>query len=266
LTTKPNYYQWVWLLLTLQALLTFLPCMAWKHLEGGKLGKLLNNPDPVLVGKFLGSHRRWYSSQAISFLFCQLACPIISLVQVYLMDQFLGGGVVTSTIDTWPPPVMFPKLVKCNMAYIGVGASVVNYSGICTLNYNLLHEKIYMMIIPCYLLLALISTTHSLLHLFILLIPKLRLQLLKLKAVDLLSNHLLGMKVSFCSYGDFILFMLLSSNMGAEDFSKMLTVWVDKVSDLKVEVKETTDQVSLELYNNVAVCEHQLVYCEVKSK
>ena len=37
LTTKPNYYQWVWLLLSMQALLTFLPCMAWKHLEGGKL-------------------------------------------------------------------------------------------------------------------------------------------------------------------------------------------------------------------------------------
>jgi len=251
LITKPNYYQWVWLVLALQALLTFLPCMAWKHLEGGKLARLLKNPDPLLVGKFLSSqHRRWYSSQAMYFLFCQLACPIVSMVQVYFMDQFLGGSVVTN-MDTLHPPVVFPKLIKCNMPYVGFGGSVENYSGICTLNYNLLHEKIYMLIIPCYLLLALFSTTHSLLHLLFLLIPRLRLQLLKLKAVDLLSNKLLGMKVRFCSYGDFILFMLLSSNMGTEDFSKMMTVWVDKVSVLEEQAKESNHEFSVKASTTV---------------
>ena len=223
--TKPNYYQWVWILLTLQGFLTVLPCLAWKHLEGGKVARLLKNPDAVLIGKFLSSHQDWFSSHAISFLLCQMACLVVSVTQLYLMDQFLGGGVVAS-LDNWPPAV-FPKVIKCNMPYFGPSGSIQDYSGICSLSYSLLHEKIFMVLIPLYLLLAAFSTIHSLLHLLLILIPIVRLQLLKLKARNLLSNHLLGMKIGFCSYGDFILFMLLSKNMGPDKFSEMLTVWVD---------------------------------------
>eukprot|EP00092_Neocalanus_flemingeri_P002267 GFUD01002418.1.p1 GENE.GFUD01002418.1~~GFUD01002418.1.p1 ORF type:complete len:398 (+),score=126.88 GFUD01002418.1:62-1255(+) len=224
-----SYYQWVWLMLSLQSLLTFLPYWTWQYLEGGKLAKLLQNSNPVLIGRFLSSQQGWYASQATYHLFCQLSCLIVSMAQVYLMDRFMGGQVVLS-ITSWPPPV-FPLVTKCTMAYIGPSGSVVSYSGLCTLNYNLLHEKIYMMVIPCYLLLTLLSTIHCSLHLLILLIPNLRLQLLKVKAANLLSNNLLAMKVGFCSYGDFVLFMLLSANLGSEQFSEMMQVLVDNLGN-----------------------------------
>ena len=227
-TVHHSYYQWVWLLLAIQSLLTYLPCCTWEYLEGGKLARLLTNTDPVLIGKFLSRQPGWYSNQAASFLLCQLSCLFVSMVQVFLMDQFLGGKVVFS-ITSWPPPV-FPMVTKCSMSYMGPSASVTNYSGMCTLSYNLLYEKIYMVLIPCYLLLTLVSTIHCLLQLLILLIPNLRLQLLKVKATDLL-NDLLAMKIRFCSYGDFVLFMLLSANLGSPQFSQMIQVLVDNLSN-----------------------------------
>ena len=39
--TYHNYYQWVFLLLTLQACVCYLPLHLWKGMEGGRVGKLL---------------------------------------------------------------------------------------------------------------------------------------------------------------------------------------------------------------------------------
>ena len=40
-TVYHNYYQWVCLLLAVQAGVCYLPYAAWKSIEGGRVGKLL---------------------------------------------------------------------------------------------------------------------------------------------------------------------------------------------------------------------------------
>merc|ERR1712179_453476 len=62
------------------------------------------------------------------------------------------GDVVTS-ITNWPPPV-FPRVVKCNMPYIGPGGSIREHNSICTLAYSALHEKIYIVVISLLMLIS----------------------------------------------------------------------------------------------------------------
>jgi len=238
--TKPAYYQWVWLILALHSFLTYMPYLAWKHLEGGKLARLVMKTgekiqNPVSVGKFLSSHRDWYSSQATCFLICQIFCLLTSISQVFLIDMFLGGDVVNS-ITNWPPPV-FPRVVKCNMPYIGPGGSIREHNSICTLAYSALHEKIYIVVISLFLLLVMLSTIETVLQIFLLVFPASRIALIKLKAGNLFPNRYSGKQIGFCSYGDFILLMLICKNIGPQEFSELMNNYVEN----KRETEAVTD-------------------------
>jgi len=228
--TKPAYYQWVWLLLSLHSFLTYLPYLAWKYLEGGKLARLViktgeENQSPVSIGKFLSSQRNWYSGQATCFLICEILCLPISISQVFLIDMFLGGDVVNS-ITNWPPPV-FPMVVKCNMPYIGPGGSIREHNSICTLAYSALHEKIYIVVISLFLMLIMLSTIYTVLHIFLLVAPAARIALIKVKVGNLYPNRHLGKQIGFCSYGEFILLMFISKNIGPQEFSELMNVYVE---------------------------------------
>jgi len=248
--TKPAYYQWVWFLLALHSFLTYLPYLAWKHFEGGKLARLVRKTgeeiqNPVSIGKFLSSHRDWYSSQATYYLICQIFCLLISISQVFLIDMFLGGDVVTS-ITNWPPPV-FPRVVKCNMPYIGPGGSIREHNSICTLAYSALHEKIYIVVISLFLLLVMVSTIHTVFQIFLLVVPAARIALIKVKAGSLRYS---GKQIGFCSYGDFLLLMLISKNIGPQEFSELMNKWVEN----KEEAEEVNDNDNSRMKRN---CEEQ---------
>jgi len=228
--TKPAYYQWVWLLLSLHSFLTYLPYLAWISLEGGKLTRLIRktgeeDQNPASMGKFLGSYSDWYSSQATYFLVCQIFCLLISISQVFLIDMFLGGDVVNS-ITNWPPPV-FPRVVKCNMPYIGPGGSIREHNSICTLAYSALHEKIYIVVIALFLMLVMLSTIGTVFQIFLLVFPAARIALIKLKAGNLFPNRYSGKQIGFCSYGDFILLMLIRKNIGPQEFSELMNNYVE---------------------------------------
>ena len=227
--TKPAYYQWVWFVLALHSFLTYLPWLTWKHLEGGKVERLVkktgkDNQNPVSIGKFISSHRDWYSSQASYFLISHIFGLLISISQVFLIDMFLGGGVVTS-ITNWPPPV-FPMVVKCNMPYIGPGGSIREHNSICTLAYSALHEKIFMVVISIFLLMVMLSIILTVFQIFFLVFPAARIALIKLKAGNLFPDHYSGRQIGVCSYGDFILLMLICKNIGPQEFSVVLDKWL----------------------------------------
>ena len=82
---------------------------------------------------------------------CQLACLILTIAQMYLMDLVLGRQLLSLGKDIHEYEVflqilnkVFPKVVKCSMAYIGPSDEVVNNSGMCTLPVNIINAKIYL--------------------------------------------------------------------------------------------------------------------------
>ena len=110
-----NYYQWVNLLLVLQACVSYIPWAWWKSSEGGKISKLTAsiNKDPLTevplgdqvngLGNFLVNNQKWFDSCALKLLLCQGLCLLFSICQMYFMDivlnnQFLHLG---SHIQNW---------------------------------------------------------------------------------------------------------------------------------------------------------------------
>lgn len=162
------YYQWVSLALLLQGLAAGLPVGLWRRLEAGKLtrllGPLLQQPlaeAPVerqvrAIATFLRAHPDWYREEAFACLACEILALLLTLGQVYAMDLLLGGQFV-ALLQPENLATVFPRVVGCSMSVFGFTASVEEVSGICTLNFNAINEKIYAFLWVWFLLLALAS-------------------------------------------------------------------------------------------------------------
>ena len=98
-----NYYQWVGLLLVIQACICYLPWAWWKGAERGKVASLLVkvSKDPLTetplvdqvagLGNFLSNNSRWFDSCAVNLLLTQSLCLILTICQLYFMDLVLGN-------------------------------------------------------------------------------------------------------------------------------------------------------------------------------
>jgi len=239
-TVYHNYYQWVCLLLVIQASLCYLPWGVWKGIEGGKTGKLLAkvSEDPLTetplkdqvagLGDFLLSHSGWFNSCALKLLACQTACLIVTVSQMYAIDlvlgnQFLGLGSNLLSVELVNQALtkVFPKVVKCSMIYIGPSGDPVNNSGMCTLPVNIINEKIYL-IMWVWLLVLTVVTILSLLHqCLLLLLPALRQMHLQRRS-KLSPDHLIRNVANRATYGDMVLLQLVANNTDTAQFTELL--------------------------------------------
>jgi len=78
------------------------------------------------LGDFLHCHRGWFNSCALKLLLCQVVALVLTVGQLYVMDlvlanQFLSLGpyFLSREILSEALNVVFPKVVKCSMSYIG---------------------------------------------------------------------------------------------------------------------------------------------------
>jgi len=160
-----SYYQWVPLVLVLQAAFCYLPWYFWKKTEGGKVGKLLTglSSDPLTdtpvddqvasLGDFLLLNRGCFDTAAFKLLLCLAASFLSSLSQLYVMDLFLGrrflslGSNILNYVRLRAAlSEVFPRVVMCSMDAFGLTASVSKISGLCTLPVNIVNEKIYLIL------------------------------------------------------------------------------------------------------------------------
>ena len=100
---------------------------------------------------------------------------------MYFMDIVLGGQFLSLGNDIHQYEVflqslnkVFPKVVKCSMAYIGPSGEVVNNSGMCTLPVNIINEKIYLTLWIWFIFLVVVSLFCLALQFMLLLFPCVR--------------------------------------------------------------------------------------------
>jgi len=239
-TVYHNYYQWVCLLLAIQASICYLPWAVWKGIEGGRVGKLLVkvSQDPLTetplseqvasLGNFLHCHGGWFNSCALKLLLCQVIALVFTVGQLYVMDlvlanQFLSLGPYFLSLEMLSEAlnVVFPKVVKCSMSYIGVSGDIVNNSGMCTLPINIINEKIYLVLWLWFTCLACISTLSLVYQSILLLFPSTRKIEIQIRSRST-QRHQVGWVIDQSTYGDVVLLQLISNNTDPAQFTALL--------------------------------------------
>ena len=78
------------------------------------------------------------------------------------MNQYLGNS---SFLDLFPPIDVFNYTQPCGMAYLGPNREIVDLSGLCTMNYNFIYEKLYVTLYILFIVLTIISVFQIVLKL-----------------------------------------------------------------------------------------------------
>ena len=212
-------------MLILQSALTYLPCLAWKTLEGGKMRRLLHKDSSIeLISKFLYEHPRWFTrSDALYFYLCQILCLAVPVFQILLMEFYLGGGVgggggpLQSLLDlAWPPPSQFPVTTRCDFPeFVGPTRQKQNVSGLCTLNYNFLYEKVYLVLYLLFSLLLFTSLLQVLLQTLLAGSSRFRLAWFITSFPGLKRSEVVSWKEleKILGYNQFLLYRLIQNNL-----------------------------------------------------
>ncbi|CAG0900083.1 unnamed protein product, partial [Darwinula stevensoni] len=166
-----KYYQWVPFFLFLQAIFFYLPHLAWKSLEGGKLNSLLQDLNHskaedrhrVLqrlvsyLAKSLHTHRVW----AGKFLLCESLNFVHVLVEFFLTDRFIDYKFLRLGQDFLDDSTklrkIFPMVGKCDFHYYGSSGTIQKLDALCVLHGNALNEKIFVMLWFWFLFLAVLT-------------------------------------------------------------------------------------------------------------
>jgi len=163
-----KYYQWVGLLLLLQAWFFYLPRFLWDKWEGGRMRILSAHMEGLHVSESESFNRRnavvrylhkssqrtdWYG---YTFLACEMMNFANIFVQILITNAFLGNaffsygrnvlGFFDDMIEekTHPMDKVFPKMSKCVFNVFGPSGNIVPYDTLCVLPLNVLNEKAFL--------------------------------------------------------------------------------------------------------------------------
>jgi len=252
------WYQWVCFVLTLQAILCYVPHYLWKSWEGGKLNLISQGLNAEYIGekpgdvdaqkdllvKYFYRTLKTHNSYVFKFVFCEALNLVNILVQIYLMDVFLGGqftryGTEVIAISDQPleervDPLnkVFPKVTKCTFHKYGPSGTVENKDGLCVLANNIINEKIYIFLWFWFITVAVWTGVHLILRVVSLSSVYTRTMLLCNRAK---SNDKMDVKsiVSKVYYGDWFLLMQLSKHVNPATYHEFILDLRDRIGSQK---------------------------------
>lgn len=170
---RHNYYQWVPFVLFGQAITFYLPHLLWKIYEGKRLAKFsdglritsflkgLNTQEKIdIVKKAFLERLHIYSSWAPMLILCEIYNVINLMIQVWLTNVFLSGGLYCLGEAKNNPQLLdqvFPKVTKCTFHKYGPSGSLQSHDALCVLALNIINEKIFIFLWYWYIFLFAVS-------------------------------------------------------------------------------------------------------------
>lgn len=240
-----KYYQWVCFVLFLQAIMFYIPRYLWKLWEGGRLRSLVLGLDcPIVSDKekkdqiallvdYMKANIRYHNSYFFYFVFCEVLNFINVIIQMYLIDAFLGGAFSTYGLDVLrytemdqesrvdPMIAVFPRMTKCTFHRYGSSGDVQKHDALCILPLNIVNEKIYIFLWFWFVFLAIISGIILIYRLVIIFFPHLRYVTLRSRA-RLTDRYNLRIVMDVAKIGDWFLLYLLCKNMDGQHFRELM--------------------------------------------
>nr|ACO10288.1 Innexin inx2 [Caligus rogercresseyi] len=228
------WYQWVHMVLFIQALLCYFPRWLWESLEGGKIDMLLQDldqetldypedlqPKRLSVVHYFIRTKGTHNSYTYRFLFCEFLNLANIVGQMFIMNSFLGGqfmsfgrDVITlsekenfeTRID--PLNLAFPKMTKCDFHMYGPSGTIQNFDSLCLLPVNIINEKIYIFLWFWYVFVAVYTSIHLIVKAITLVSKRFRLFYLN-KISPSITRDDLKVILKNCNYGDWFLLIQL---------------------------------------------------------
>lgn len=191
------------------------------------------------LSNYLLQHFRLFNGYAYKYCLFELLCLLNAIGQFALTDLFLQGHFrwfgwnvlgqsqlaqywksdLNSTNETASsiPEVntmtyIFPRMTKCIFHYFGTSGDVQRSDALCLLPLNVFHEKIYLFIWFWFVAIIALSIAVLLIRLVMLVVPPIRLPLLKSRCQNCSTKHL-RVICNKGNFGDYFLFYRLSKNI-----------------------------------------------------
>lgn len=261
--TAHKYYQWVCFMLFLQAALFYLPRMLWTYLESDTMRKtipaelmykvsdprmpwfpkpleLISRQDLVeeLAAKvsstcrrrFGGLGRQQYRRYCLEFLSCEVLAFVNLVLQMALIDTFVGGmfmaygPMVWEVISQDPETrsdhmnLVFPKVGKCTFHRAGPSGTVQKFDGMCVLPVNVFNEKIYAFLWFWMMFAAVVTLFSFLFRLLTWWMACLRSRLILNKSHDHLPKKVVDKLVAGLGFGNWFFLCQMSNNLDPRTF------------------------------------------------
>ncbi|KAG7164694.1 Innexin inx2-like 4 [Homarus americanus] len=226
-----TYYQWVTLVLFIQAGMFYVPRYMWKSWEGGRVKGLVNELNLPILSSDLKRARmtiavdyfrrnlHHHNLYAYQFFVCELLNFVNVVGQIFLTDS----------IGHDPTDEIFPKVAKCTFHKFGPSGTIMRHDALCVLPLNILNQKIYTFLWFWFVVVAIISAfgllyrlatlTSSFRHLLL----RGRSRLASAEKVESISRR--------CQIGDWFILYLLAKNMDPFVYKDFVNDLSEKLGD-----------------------------------
>ncbi|KAF7494443.1 Innexin inx2 [Sarcoptes scabiei] len=245
-----SYYQWVGIVLFLQALTFYVVHLIWKIWEKNRMANIINDLNKAIIKETAKKTSRYnlvhylYRSMgrnriyAFRYTFCEIlnlfniiAQMVIRLILIDFYAFVLIASLIHfsySSIDnndssqrTDPMSKIFPKMTKCTFRRFGPSGDVVKTDHLCLLPLNILNEKMFV-VFWFWLYIVLLFSIGSLIYrVVVMLFPYARYFLLT-KLHRLAEPKDVRTVLDNCSYGDWFLINLMSYNLDPMHFRDVI--------------------------------------------
>jgi len=247
-----SYYQWVGVVLFLQALCFYVPHILWKAWEKGRVQKIIKDLNKIILtaekknsGKsdlvnYLYNNRGRNNAYAFRFFLCEVFNLINIIIQMVFINSFLGGEFTTYGLDVLkfldndpavrvdPMAKVFPKMTKCTFRKFGPSGEVQKYDHLCMLPLNILNEKMFIVFWFWFYIVLIFSILAVLYRVIVIGFPRSR-SLLLGKFHRLAEPEKVETIVTYSSYSDWFLIYLLNENLDKMHYREVLTELAQKL-------------------------------------
>lgn len=137
---------------------------------------------------------RHHNSYFFYFIFCEVLNFVNVVMQMYLIDAFLGGAFSTYGMDVIrysemdqeyrvdPMVAVFPRMTKCTFHRFGSSGDVQKHDALCILPLNIVNEKIYVFLWFWFVILALVTAVMLVYRLIVIFFDPVRKSMLRSRA------------------------------------------------------------------------------------
>ncbi|XP_053946801.1 innexin inx3 [Anastrepha ludens] len=241
-----SYYQWVPFVLFFQGLMFYMPHWIWKNLEDGKMRNITEGlrgfitiPDDyrkdrqARIIKYLMDSLNSHNGYSFAYYFCEALNFANVILNIFLVDKFLGGTFMTYGTDVikfsnmdqerrYDPMIeIFPRLTKCTFRKFGPGGSPQTHDTLCVLALNILNEKIYIFLWFWFIILSVISAIALVYSLVVIMMPTTRETIIK-RSYRSGQNKEIQSLIRRLDIGDFLILHFLGQNVNTKYYCEMI--------------------------------------------